>query len=479
VIGRIVAHDWRLLRADRSLWIVSVALALALALGLAAGSRWQGFVERANAAVVDEEQRRYDALRRQLAVFEQTPAGTGRGAPRDPRTAAGLSGRGGGRYAVLPPMPLAALSVGQSDLLPSAVRVSTEPREQVLSAAEIENPHRLLDGRFDATFVLIYLYPLFIIGLTYNVLSSEREQGTLVWLLSQPVSLGRVVAAKIGLRFALFLCTTLAVSGAGLAVTGVSLAGADVLLRLTLWIVATGIYGAFWFAVTLAIAARGRTSAATALGAAAVWLALVSVLPAAVNLAINVAYPMPSRVQMVQAMRDASDEASAQDSVLLARYFEDHPELSVESADRAARDVVVTRVAVAEQVQRLVRPVVNRYETQIARQREAADRLRYLSPALVLRSVLDDVAGTGHARHAWFVDQVDDYHRAWGEFFTPLLLTNGRVERFEDVPAFTFVEEEAQTVVRRAAPGLTALGALTGALAWFSARAIRRYPVSD
>ena len=52
---------------------------------------------------------------------------------------------------MLPLQPLAVLSVGQSDFLPSAVRVSNEAREQILSAAEIENPHRLLEGRFDVT----------------------------------------------------------------------------------------------------------------------------------------------------------------------------------------------------------------------------------------------------------------------------------------------------------------------------------------
>jgi ABC-2 type transport system permease protein len=481
MIARIVANDWRLLRLDRSVWLVSGVFILSLAVGLATGSRAKLFLERANAAATEEAELRYKDLRRQLMALQSEPAASGRGARRDPRAASTLSGRAGGRYAVMPPLPLAALSVGQSDLLPSAVLVSTEPREQVLSAAEIENPHRLLDGRFDVTFVLVYLYPLLILALSYNVISSEREQGTLSLLLSQPVALGRVVLAKIALRFLFFLGTILTVAIVGLMATGLSLLDPQVVPRLAIWVAAVALYGAFWFAVTLAIASRGHGSAATALGAAGTWLVLVSVVPALVNLAINAVYPMPSRVQMVQAMREASDDASAQGSVLLARYFEDHPELAVDvdNTDRAARDVVVTRVAVADEVQRLVRPVVEQYETQIDRQRAAADRLRYLSPALVVRAVLDDVSGTGAARHAWFIEQVDAYHASWREVFRPLLLTNGRVDRLEDVPHFTYLEEWSRDVAWRAAPGLLTLLALTGAFTWFSAMAIRRYSITE
>ena len=51
-------------------------------------------------------------------------------------------------------------------------------------------------GRFDLAFVLIYLYPLLILALTYNLLSAEKEQGTLALALSQPVSLRTLVSAR-------------------------------------------------------------------------------------------------------------------------------------------------------------------------------------------------------------------------------------------------------------------------------------------
>jgi ABC-2 type transport system permease protein len=184
---------------------------------------------------------------------------------------------------------------------------------------------------------------------------------------------------------------------------------------------------------------------------------------------------MPSRVQMVQAMRAASDDASARGSTLLAKYFEDHPEFAPDDPERAMADFAVTRVAVADEVDRLVRPVVGQYEAQIARQQAAAATWRFTSPALIVREALDDVAGTGAARYSAFVGQVDAYHRQWREFFTPLTLKRGRVERLEDVPAFQYAEETTGALLERVLPGLGWLALSTAVVGWFGARRLRSY----
>ena len=102
-----------------------------------------------------------------------------------------------------PPVPLAALAVGQSDLLPYYYDVSIYTNESTFQQnGEVENPLNLMVGRFDLAFVVIYLLPLLVLALSYNVLSEEREQGTLALTLSQPVSARSVVAAKLWFRAA-------------------------------------------------------------------------------------------------------------------------------------------------------------------------------------------------------------------------------------------------------------------------------------
>src|SRR4030095_593469 len=95
---------------------------------------------------------------------------------------------------------LSALSVGQSDLYPYYFKVSRQSKQTFVTNDEIENPTNLLAGRFDLSFVIIYLLPLLILALSYNLISAEREQGTLAMMMSQPVALRSFVAGKVGLR---------------------------------------------------------------------------------------------------------------------------------------------------------------------------------------------------------------------------------------------------------------------------------------
>jgi ABC-2 type transport system permease protein len=73
----------------------------------------------------------------------------------------------------------------------------------------------LLSGRFDLAFVILYLYPLLILSLGYNLVSGEKEAGTLALTLSQPVALRTLVAGKVAMRFAFVLALAVALSLAG------------------------------------------------------------------------------------------------------------------------------------------------------------------------------------------------------------------------------------------------------------------------
>ena len=141
-----------------------------------------------------------------------------------------------------------------------------------------------------------------------------------------------------------------------------------------LWLVAVSTYGVLWFALAVLVASFGRSSATNATALATVWLLLVVLLPSMFNLLATTIYPVPSRVDMIQAVRVASDAATSAGSTLLARYYEDHPELASGGAEQAMNDFSVIRVAVDSDVARRVRPVVDRYEQQLARQQAMIDR---------------------------------------------------------------------------------------------------------
>jgi len=475
MITRILRHEWRALVADPALWVVAAAFVAAIGYGVWNGARWVAFQHAALATAASEESERHTALQAQVVSLE---AGQGSVLPfRDPRSPANPGGRLAARYAALPPAPLAPLAVGQSDLLPYYFRISTDARDNVLAATEIENPQRLLVGRFDLAFVLIFFYPILILALCYNTLSAEQEQGTLALALSQPVSLATLLSGKILLRALVLVGTVVVATLAALVIGGVDLTAPGAVPRLLLWLAAVVGYGAFWFALAMLVASLGLRSAASATVLASAWLVLVVVLPAVFNLTATTLYPVPSRMDLVQAVRVASDEANAAGSKLLAGYYEDHPELATGDAAQAMTDFNVIRVAVNDDVERRVRPVVARFETQIASQQRLIDGLRFVSPAVLMQSALNDVAGTGHARHQVFVGQVDAFHAAWRGFFTPLIFQKARFLDYGSAPRFAWVEETSGAVAARVWPSV--LGLLLPALAigWWALGRLKRFPV--
>ncbi len=477
MFARILRHEWLALRADHTVWVIAAVFAVAIGYGVWNGARWVGFQRAALADAAAEERDRYGRLQAQVADLQTT--GRQISPFADPRSASNVGGRLGPRYASLPPAPLAALAIGQSDLLPYYFRISTDARENIVAATELENPHRLLVGRFDLAFVLIYLYPLLILGITYNLLSAEKEQGTLALALSQPVSLSTLVAGKITLRALLLVGIVVGFSILALLGSGVELSAPGAGVRLLLWVAVVAGYGVLWFALAIFVASLGWPSATNATILASIWLVLVVMLPSLFNLLVTTVYPVPSRVEMVQAVREASDDANASGSKLLARYYEDHPELATGDATQAMNDFNIVRVAVNDDVERRVRPVIDRFEHQVRSQQQAIDRLKFLSPAILLQDALNDISGTGTARHRHFMAQVDSFHRRWREYFTPLIFTKVSFTAFDDVPRFRFDEERTSAVTGRVGLGLLGFVLPALVITWLGLRQMRRYPVID
>ncbi|MBM3796435.1 MAG: DUF3526 domain-containing protein, partial [Acidobacteria bacterium] len=387
----------------------------------------------------------------------------------------------GTRYAVMPPAALGSLAIGQSDLYPYYFRVSTSSKETFINNDEIENPVHLLAGRFDLAFVFLYLYPLVILAFSYNIVSAEKESGTLALTLSQPVSLSRVVLAKILPRALFVLALSVLLSVVGVIIGGADLAAEGALWRLLLWAGVTAAYGAFWFALAIAVNALGRGSATNAMMLADAWLLLVIVIPSVLNVAVKAAYPVPSRVELIQAIRVAGDESTRQGSQLLARYLEDHPELAPPSSKPGGPpDFGTLQVAVNEATERKVQPVLAAFDAQLANQQRMVDRFRYLSPAIVAQAAFNDLAGSSAHRYQHFLTQVGAFHGQWREFFVPRILKKEKLSAadLDKLPAFTFREEATAAVTGRVAvafAGLLIPLLLAGASAL---TALRRYPVA-
>ncbi len=436
--------EWRILRRDRAALAVLALFAAFLLVAAFSGGRrastLAGVLERAQAAEVG----RLAALRTRLVDLESSGAPLTANDPRDP---AWMGQKGAARLAILPPGPLAAVALGQRDLHPQAVRVSsgmhlTAERE---TETPMSGPTRLTTGPFDPAFLFVVLFPLVIIALTYELLSGERERGTLAMLLSQPLSQSALVFGKASARILALCVVTLAFALVGLLVAGATLEPLPVALYagvLVAWAV-------FWFAASIAVNAWGRTSAGNALLLVGLWLAVVVVVPGLVSVAVDTVYPAPSRVELLHEAREAAQEVERDRADLEGRHDRD-----TRTADYA-RDVVAVQEALAQRAA----PILDELRAQVRSRQQLLERLRFASPAIVVQLALEDVAGSGARRHHRFETQVDALHVRFRAHFHDRIRAGQRFSAadLDAIPHLVYVEEPAADLVSRVLSGGLAL----------------------
>lgn len=438
MLWTVIRVEWRNLAGERAVWAIIALFAALVAWAAVTGGRdAHARQEAARAALVEEEER----LAR-LRVEASAP-----GQATDPHMVGRELGR---RAAILPEGPLASVIGGREAAI---VVVSTESRATT-SEAELGSPIRQVAGAFDLTFVFVVLLPLVVVALTFDLLAGERERGTLALVLAQPVSLTTFALGKALQRALLLLgVTTLAALG------GPALAGGELLadggLRTALYAALLVAYTAFWFAAALAVNAWGQTSAGNALALVALWLGLVVVVPGLVAVAVDAVYPPPSRVELVNMARAAAAEAEDEASTIEG----DHGEPKDKALDERYRTTVKRSLAVQEELERRVEPVVAAFRAQLDHQQSLVNRLRFLSPAIVLHEGLHDVAGTGVERRSGFHGQVEGYHRAWRAFFEERALAGAQLTAadYDALPTFRHVEEATGDLARRVGAGVAGL----------------------
>ena len=222
---------------------------------------------------------------------------------------------------VNPPLPLAFAAIGQRDLQPAALRVRLLGLHSQLYESEAINPELAMAGRFDFSFLLVYLAPLFIIALMHDLVTGEREAGRLRLLSSLTGRTAALWQRRIGLRYALVWLALLLPFAAGVAVAG---AGAAALGQVAL---VASFYLLFWFGLAAWVAARALTSSSSAAILLACLVGLAMIVPTAIDAAIGRAVPVSKGVELSLAQRQAVHGGwDLPKPVTFEKFFRTHPE---------------------------------------------------------------------------------------------------------------------------------------------------------
>lgn len=478
---RILRHELRVLAADRSLWVVSALLAALVVYALGNGLEQAHARDGARAQALAEQSRSSDALRAswQRVMRREEPPDPWAN-PTDPS----LVGSGlVTRYASLPAAPLAPLALGQSDMLPDSYAVTTASRVELMYDSEIENPWNLLTGRFDLAFVITYLLPLFVLGWSYNLLASEREQGTLRLVLSQPVRLGAVVAGKIAVRAAVLGLWCIALPLAVLLSQRPQLRTPAGLALLAAAAALIAAYALFWFALAILVDVLVRSSALGALVLLSSWVVLVLVLPVVLSLGAALVSAAPSRAELATETRTITAQSLARFADEFGsdyRHVQDPEQLLPRDGRLAVPERLRGFFSASRELDVRLEHTLAAFDRQLAGQQRIVDRYGALSPAIVLHEGLAELAGNGTRRYQQFQTQVTAFHAEWRRFFEPRIAQGLAVTEadLDALPSFQWVEPTPGALrldTLRRLLGLLATAALAGLVA---RRALARYPVA-
>jgi ABC-2 type transport system permease protein len=474
---KIAMFELRVLLRDRAFAVLTAVLVLAAVLGVINGMRWLHSQEGALSLLQQEEVDKLAAARVEAIAILSGAKAPPRGWWSNPADVRGFAYGYISTHAVKPPDALSSLTTGLTDLLPYYYKVNAGQRSAALAAYETDNPRRLLLGRFDLAFVVVFLLPLALLGAGYNALAVEREEGRLGLLMAHGVTPRSLALLKVGTRSVVLLA-----AGAIAVLVTLALAGFDFsthnLTSLASWFAVAAAYAAFWVVATLVVVALVRTSATTALTLAGAWLVLVVIAPWGLNLAASQLYPLPSRTDYVLAQRAATDAAETQRSALLGRYLQDHPELAPRDTPIEAMHYSAANIVTTEHIEAQLRSVQAKFDAQLQRQQRLIDRWQWLSPAVLTQQAFNELAGAGWSRHRAFQQQADAYIDALRAYFNPRILSGAfEFEAFDEWPRYVWREPAPREARRRAGEAIIGLSAAAIVLAGVATRLLGRRQV--
>jgi len=325
------------------------------------------------------------------------------------------------RVAAMVPGPMAFIAIGQADLFTHYVKPKASGNDYALNFAEMTSPVQLLFGSFDLAFVIVYLLPLLIIAFSYDILSSEKESGSLRLLASQPIRIRYWVLQKLGLRF---LWLTLLVSCTLIIVF--LILGIDPLARATplLGLLALTLsYMLFWFALAFLVNLWVGGSSRNALALLGFWVAIVLLAPSVLNQLGNTLYPIPSRTLMISEMRNLKAEVSKKQDEILDNFLRDHPEYAINDTTES-RGFYHRYMASQKLIRAELSPVVGAYEEQLRKQQDWVSQFKWISPAILTQESLNQIAGSSTRDYENYRKQVVQFAETWQEHFMPYLYNN-------------------------------------------------------
>jgi ABC-2 type transport system permease protein len=354
------------------------------------------------------------------------------------------------------PSRWAPVSLGQRDLQPFNLKIRLLALQGQIYDSEIGNPLLAALGAFDLAFVLVFIVPLFVIGLTHNVWSAEREHGTWVLVRSQPVSAVTLLILKLAVRSGAVLLPVLVTLG--LTAWTLRLPPDSRMLAVVLLVTA---YVALWTGAVLLVNAVRRSSDFNFVALLTLWIFWCILGPAVVNAVASLRYPLSEGLELTVRARQGYHRAwdiPVQET--MSRFYEHYPEWKGAPVPRD-RYSNAWYYAMQQRGDDEAAPAVAAYHDGLVQRLTWTQRVSVLFPPAVFQTALNAIARTDLDSHLAYLRSVGEYHEALKRYFLPVAFNGTAVAKIDwaGAPVHRFADERPVSLLGGAA-GAT-LAALT------------------
>lgn len=379
----------------------SVVALLVIAFGLSCFSVITGLIE------IDKQRQSIDRLLVQDALDRQQILKTHQGFGSQAYYSFHLT--------YLAPSSSAFAAIGQRDVMPWKHRIRMLALEGQIHENDPDNPELALIGRFDFSFLMSVLTPLFIILLLHDLTARERAAGRYELLISTTTGQSRLWAARAlvlvgGLSLVLILPFII-----GALISGAALADTIAIMLMSL------IFMALWAGVCGYVSAldySGPKIASILLGG---WLMTAVVLPSATEKSIELLVETPRGGDILLIQREAVNDAwdlpfESTFDVFTQQYpeWQDHLEMS-------ALFEWKWYYAFQQVGDQRAEPLSQRYRQALWQKDRLAGYAAWLSPSMIYQRYITRIAGTDFNSAAKYNADIRDFHAQLRHFYYPYL----------------------------------------------------------
>ncbi len=336
-----------------------------------------------------------------------------------------------------------------------------------LYQSEVANPAAEHAGHLDLAYVLSFLLPLWIVGLSYDARSRDSDLGTAALVRSQPLRLSHLVALRLALRAALVTAVALGLLGIAALTFRAPLDARALAL-----VVGVLAYVNITFLAVFFVTSWNRSSVFNAMLLSGGWIGGAVLLPALVNLAMLVAWPVRGGIELTLEQRlDMNGRWDDPKAMTMTPFFARRPEWAgtMVPGDRFSWPWYY---AAHEMGDRSVAPAVAAYQASLEQRARWTARAGLVLPPLGLELLCERLAGSDLTTALAYRDSIARYHEQLKQTIYPWIFRFQGLTAFrrEDLPRHRFASDD----VEGSLPGLPGLLAYLLVLSAFAPLAARR-----